>query len=246
MFKGKPNGYDKGTPNYKFWEEIERDCNLINKNIGYNQIYELSKRIEGHKYFLLNYFNLVPSRLKSNYMNYISSLYGSIFRLIDESVVLDSSKYPGRALSLMEFFDKRIYIIYLVRSPARVVESFNKKDVAQRSKGFWSANIYYFIINIFCLLVKLKANKAKFIKVKYEDLLCKPDIVLKDIQEKFNIDFNRSIDMVRNNASFETGFAFNGNRMRLDKDIKLVRNYKKTKWTVKTVIANLLNGMFYL
>jgi hypothetical protein len=244
-FNGKPNGFDADTYNYKFWANIAKQYFSRNQISSFENLMSVSKRVESHKSFFANLFNLMPTKTMGIYKNYINDLYDTISDNIDEEIIVDSSKYPGRALAISKIGNKEFYIIYMVRHPIGVVESFRKSDIAQRSKGFVSANLYYFVINLLCSLVLLKVDKSKFIKVRYEDLIKDPEFEIKRIQSKFNVDFRKLLRMIKDEEPLKIGCVFNGNRMRLHKNIKIIRKENKFDWNLKNAITGFINVLWH-
>ena len=244
-FNGRPNSYDENSPNYQFWKKVNEAYCLENGKPDYEELSHISEDMEHHKSFFFNYLNLISVKTVEAYKNYIRGLYNSIFNVTDNDIVIDSSKFPGRALSLTKYLDRDLYLIYLIRDPIGVVGSFNA-NTSQGSKGFFSANLYYFVINFFCNLLRLKIDKRKFIRIKYEDLISNPLTVVEKIQDKFNMDFSHSIKLLGNDSPLQTGFMFNGNRMRLYKEIKLVQKKIAYQMTLKNRVTRVFNGLWYL
>ena len=84
--------------------------------------------------------------------------------------MIESSKYPVRALNLSNYLDNQslsIKYIYLKKDPVRVIKSFQKKGLEQPSKGYFAANIYYFCVNILCRYVIYVLKKRKH-KIMYK------------------------------------------------------------------------------
>ncbi len=242
--RGKPNGYGIDTANFHFWEKVKKYPPKT-KETNYSELYSISKKIESNKNFFLNYFNFTHSKLVKAYKKYINDIFDSIFEISGKSVIIDSSKYAGRALALLKYLDKDIHIIYLVRNPIGVVESFSKKDTMQGTLNFFVANAYYFYINLICVLTVLKAGKTRCIKVKYENLVLNTEEELKRIQSICNIDLSQSVKMIKDNEPFKSEFIFNGNRMRLDKEIRVKANWVKHKRSIKNKFIIFCNGIWY-
>ena len=111
-----------------FWSSVKAKVQAA----GFKNIYSLyntCKPFEYHSGALsILLFNISPR----NYSQY-KTLQESIFRAISEQplasekIIVDSSKYPLRALFLSRIFKEDISYIYLRRDPVSVVESFQKK-----------------------------------------------------------------------------------------------------------------------
>ncbi len=239
-----PHGFPKSSPNYKFWKTIEKSF-FSKISYSYNTLVLVSKIIESHSFFFLNYFDVIPPTIKNVYRKYINTLFSSIFENINADIVVDSSKYPGRALALSKFLNYPIYIIYLVRDPRGVVKSFSKKNVEQPPKKFIQANIYYFVINMFCHLVLRKLRNVPYIKIKYENLIKNPEDQLRNIQDTFMIDLTESINKIKNKIPLKVGYLFEGNRIRLLESIYLQNKELIVHNDVKSFITYFLNKIWY-
>lgn len=223
--RGRPHGFSEDTPNFQFWKAVEKEM-FLKEKFEYGRLFAVSRNIEAHVRFVLYYLGFLPRKLIREYTSYINALFATVFDRINERVIIDSSKYPGRALALNNCFSGDLYIIYLQRNLSGVVKSFQKRNVEQSSKSILNAVIYYFVISFFCKFVELRIDKSRFIRIKYEDLIVKPEAELLRIQNKFSIDLSESIVKARNNDSFKTGYIFEGNRIRLNEEIKLRQSVK--------------------
>jgi len=246
LLKAEPHGFTKESENYRFWKKVEKS---FFKKISYNYdfLIKVSRYIESHHRFILNYFNILSKEIIKKYTEYINSLFEAIFENISlsKTTIIDSSKYPGRALALRRFLDYPVYIIYLVRDPRGVITSFSKKRIEQPPKNFLSANLYYFVINTFCNLVRIKLPGNCIIKMRYEELISSPVDTLLRIQEKFCIDLTIPIKKIKNNEPLSVGFLFEGNRIRLKRSIILERKSIRFPKTTKYIITYLLNKFWY-
>ena len=90
----------------------------------------------------------------------------------NETILLDSSKYIGRALALNNLENVNLKIIYVVRDVRGVIKSFSKK--VQTSKSPIHTIIYYLFVNIVSEIVSFFYFRKKIIKIRYEDLINHP------------------------------------------------------------------------
>jgi len=245
--KGLPHGFNERSDSYKFWQRIYRQLGLkikINETLE-NTIHQR----EYHKYFIKNlFFNRNNERNNERYKDYINNFFDVLEDEIDESIVIDSSKYPGRAMALEKNLsaNHNAYYVYIKRNPISVARSFAKKDVEQPSKSFLASNLYYFIVNLFCNIFLITINKEKKISVKYEDFIAKPEEVLNKIQMKFKLDLSNSIELIKNNEELKTGYIFEGNRIRLNESVVLRKNSSKINPKgMKDFITMIMNGLWY-
>lgn len=242
---GQPPHRDSDSSTYKFWTIIKSNL----KDKGHSNLSELNSLFQKNEYhtsFLKTIFKINNHK----YRNCLNDMYIAINEKSNKEVIIESSKYPCRALNISNYVknkDLSIHYIYLKKDPVSVVSSFQKADIEQPKKGFLSANLYYFFVNILCsvilFIIKLKGHNTKIIK--YEDLVANPVEVLVDLQYHFKIDQQELINKIENNTPLETGLLFDGNRIRLEDSI-ILRNQSKTiNKNFKYYFTRTLNYILY-
>lgn len=221
--EGEPNGFGPETANGKFWAAVAQRVLQEIPDIFKGQNKAELSAVERHERFLPLILNSISKEKVSNYKRYAQVLYDNIAREADGyGCFIDSSKYPGRGYLLSKYLDNfDVYIVHLVRDPAKVVKSFGDKDKNQGYKNIFHANIYYFVINFFCFLVRLSCGKDKYIKVKYEDVVSSAEDTLQRISNKSGIDFDVPIKRIKGGEPLRRGYIFNGNRMRMKQEVTL-------------------------
>ena len=184
---------------------------------------------------------------KAAYYQFVRAFFQHLFATIDEGIIVDSSKYPKRALHLSECLDDyEINYIYIRRNPIGVVRSFAKTDVYIPPKNWFSANIYYLLSNLICVftLRKLK-RKHKVVSIKYEDLASSPEEILDQIGQSFDIDFTALKEVLSKNESLVVGDLFEGNSMRIKERIKLRRDLPSYRPSLPNIVTRLFNLPIY-
>ncbi len=244
ILKGDPHGFSKESQNFKYWQKIKASFFAKQPNSNFEELDSLSKKVEEHRNVIANLFHLKSKKTYQNYSNYINDFLTVLFENRDEDIIVDSSKFVGRALALNRFCKYDTYFIHLKRSPVGVVNSFAKQNIEQPSRGFVSANFYYFTIHLLGFLVEMTIPKRKLIKIKLEDFQNHPEKSLKAIENKFNIDLQNLISKVENNEELYTDNIFEGNRIRLQKAIK-IKAPIINKPTLKDRISSLINIFWY-
>jgi hypothetical protein len=209
-----------------FWKGIVNDIAAD----GYQEpgyYYQLSKKFEYHSSFplALGLYN------KSEFEKY-AGLQRSLFTAISNAaadrgkeIIIDSSKYPLRGLILSKIFNKQISYIYLVRNPVSVVNSFGKKGVEQPPKNALVANTYLFFVSTLAkYVVKLLKKNHKVSTVSFENLLAEPVKTLSKIEKDIDVDLSKPKQLIEQNQPFEVGYLFDGNRLRLNKNVIIRRS----------------------
>ena len=218
--RGRPHGFAPGSANFSFWAEIgEAFFARFDRQRDFDALRQLASRLESHRYFLCNLLGWINPETATRYREYINAFFGAIFAKTGASVVVDSSKYPGRALALARYLDYDVYYLHLIRSPLGVVSSFAKKDVEQPAKGLLAANLYYFVIRSFCLLVRLHLPKERFLAVRFDDLRQHPAREIARVAAHFNICLDKPAELILAGQPLKVGPLFEGNRIRMKESI---------------------------
>lgn len=215
---GVPTGFDDKPERTAFWRSFTED---FAADLDFDHTESLINDFE--------YYNLkggLPNQARqAEYRRFWRSFFDTLFERIDERVVVDSSKYPKRALQLSEILPAREYelcYIYIKRDPIGVVKSFAKTDVYIPPKNWLSANVYYSLSNLACQwAVQKLAKKHSVIAIKYERLVSEPQRVLSELGEAVGIDFSALKQKVSDQEPLLVGDLFEGNSMRVKQQIKL-------------------------
>ena len=203
-------------------------CNKFEYHIGYlkSLFYKNKKEYAIYKRYIYNFFN-------------------TLFSMIHAETIIDSSKYPGRLYQLVRL-GFRVKVIYLIREPSMVVQSFEKKNLEQPSKHWLIATIYYFVVNLLCsLTLLLLKKKIEFVKVKYEDLINNPVDVLKKIELSLELNLEHLITKIEAEQMLIVGHLFDGNRIRVKNKINIIQKNNKLSSRMRYMFARFLNNLFY-
>lgn len=242
--RAEPHGFPPDSENYIFWKNIEKKL-FDRLPSSHDELFQMSRKLEFHTSFFFNLFKLTSQKNKHLYRDYINTFFDILFESIGQNIVVDSSKYAGRGLGLLRFLKHDLFIIYVVRDPVRVIKAFAKIDLEQMPKNYWVANIYYFLINFICRIVTSMANKSRVYTLKYETFLSNPAKELENIQEAFGIDLSRSIQIAEKNGDFEVGLLFEGNRIRLQKTIRLKKELPIQKMNLRSYLTRVFNILWW-
>jgi len=242
--RSEPRGVSPESENYRFWKGIEETLFKAFPT-SHERLFQLFRKMEYLSSFFMHLFGWRSRKVRQEYKEYIKTFFGILFDTIDESIVIDSSKYAGRALGLLNCLDYDIYLIYVIRDPVMVVKSFAKRNVEQPSKGFISANIYYFIANLMCRIVVMKAKKSHVYILNYENFIRNPVQELNHIQSHFKIDLSESIRLARSQEPFTVGYLFDGNRIRLQKSFQIQKNNLTPIMNLKSYLTRFLNVLWW-
>ena len=242
---GIPPKRKRDSEVYTFWSKIRLRLNH-NEATNYKKLEELFYNNEYHSAFIKSVLNLSNNSYKKELFN----LYEQIHVCTKESILIESSKYPSRALNLLNIDLKEKYDIcylYVKKDPVSVVASFQKKNLEQPSKGFLNSNLYYLLVNILCSfsIIILKLRGRKTCTIKYEDFVNYPLQNLELIQKELDISATKLIDKIETEEPLNTGFLFDGNRIRLDKTIVLKKQKKIAEKNFKYYFTRIFNYIIY-
>jgi hypothetical protein len=227
-----------------YWSSFKHLFDLNNQK-DYSYLNDLFKKHEYHT-------SLYKSVTRSSDIEYIKLLklqYDALHKKTDESILIESSKYPVRALNLSNYLDKEkfdIKYIYLKKDPVSVVSSFQKKNLEQPSKGFFNANIYYLVVNTICRIsmIFLKKRGHKVAEITYEDLTRNIANTIHEIEKDLDLDLTLLKNKICKGEKLKTGFLFDGNRIRLQESITL-RQPKKNVKNIKFYLTRIINYIIY-
>ena len=239
---GVPPKREETSKAYKFWDKFRK---LLNTK-DYTKSYNYAQNNEYHSSFI----KAIRRKNSTDYIKDLRQQYDVLREITNEKVLVESSKYPSRALNLSSYLNDNFFeikYIYLKKDPIKVVKSFQKKNVEQPSKGYFMANIYYLLVNILCQLtvVILKKRHHKVAVVKYEDLVEKPQSVVKYLGKTINEDCAALLSKLSQNKELNTGLLFDGNRIRLKETLTLRTGQKNEKKSFKDYITRILNYIVY-
>lgn len=242
---GIPPKRDIGSEVYEFW--LKYSETLSNSlNAPYELCEKQFRKNEYHSSWLKCLFRSNDSPYKRN----LQIQYQILADITEHSTMVESSKFPCRALNISNYVSKEIIdvkYVYIRKDPVSVIKSFQKQNLEQPSKNFFVANIYYLVVNLLCwLTVKtLKCKGKEVYNIKYEDLLLGREKELRKIGNELRIDFEPLEKLVAENKPLNTGYLFDGNRIRL-KHTLLLRPLEKTKLnTLKDYFTRVFNLLVY-
>lgn len=241
---GVPPKRDEDDAVYIFWKKIKEKLN--NENLPFDYLNSLFLRNEFHTRIFRSLFKLN----ETEYKNKLKLQYIELRNLVNESVLIESSKYPVRALNISSYLsaqDYEIKYIYLKKDPISVVKSFQKKGLEQPAKNFYIANIYYLFVNVLCKMTVfiLKSRKHKTSTIRYKDLILKTKDTIRKLSNDLEIDLASLENKLVKKEPLNTGFLFDGNRIRLKKTMVLRSSSEKNKKTFKDYFTRVFNYIIY-
>jgi hypothetical protein len=146
-------------------------------------------------------------RLRGPYRRIYEDLYRAIARQTGSSRIVDTSHYPLRAIELQASSGIELYLLFLVRDPQGVVDSFDARHTDSPSKSPLLTNAQLWVTHAFSLLAFMRHPRERRMFVRHEDFLADPDGVLRQI-----LDCTGSAAQVPDLTALQTGSPLQGNR----------------------------------
>lgn len=248
--QGQPPLIEPESPRGRFWKQVRDRLRHRTTQLDFDRLSALEHRHAYHTSALRTLLSIGDESDKAEYTGYVRDLYESLFEVSGASTLIDSSKYPGRALRVHQALaatSTRVVFIYLRRDPVDVVRSFAKQGIEQPSKSWIAANVYYTAVNGLCLLAAwwLRRSGREVVVVSYEDLLMNPHATVRKIAQALNIDL-AGVERCLSGNEFRVGPLFHGNRIRLKPVIRLESprgDRRSLTWREK--ITRILSRLFY-
>lgn len=147
-------------------------------------------------------------RLRQSYRRVSEGLYRAIADESGATHIVDTSSHPLRAREMRALGGIDLYLIYMVRDPESVVESFTRSDVARFSKSVLTTNAYVWFTNLLASLVFVSHPRDRRLFVRYEDFVANPEGVTDEIMNHCHGCASRP-----DFAALRTGIPFQGNRL---------------------------------
>lgn len=240
---GIQTGLDQESERARFWKAF---AETFSGKYDLSRQKQLHHAFEYHSGLLKRLMGQFDEDRYGKYQAFLRDFYALLFDSIDESIIVDSSKYPGRALALTDTVDYDLKYVYIKRDPVRVVKSFAKKDMFIPTKNWWEANTYYLTVNHLCrrVLNKLRKNHP-VVEIRYEDLVSQPEAILHQIQEGIDVDLSAVIQKVNHDDFLQVGDLFAGNTMRMKEQIKLQRGLSDYPKNFRNRMTRLINLTVY-
>lgn len=196
----------------ELWSSVRRTAGWSEEEC--RKLRGLIERLEGHAHFPLVFLGLTSRAKAAQYRKVGSVLFRSVAKLTGSSVVVDSSKYPGRALLLYRAYPGRVKIICITRSAAGLLAAFQKPNQDEQRPKSLSAAAAYYVYVLFCMwLVRIRLG-AQCLTIRFEDLIKDPVEVLRKIEAWSGVSLAEAREKLVAGEPFAVGHIVTGNRLR--------------------------------
>ena len=170
-----------------FWSEV-MDTAFENK-LDINRILQLQDEVDKSRYFWQLYTGLSDSSFKSKlseYSEYLQKLYTSIAKVTKNSVIIDSSKSPGRALVLNQIEGIDVYLIHVTRDVRACAYAWQKQKLNPATgKSMKQYSSFQTILSwsIRNPMMETLSYKMPYKRIRYEDFVMRPHQELQKLIE---------------------------------------------------------------
>ncbi len=172
------------------------------------------EQLEGHANFPSVYLGRTNQQLLDRYATASTTLFRSIARIMGSAVVVDSSKYPARALLLERLYPGKVKVLCITRSAQGLIAAFQKKnDGEQRPKGRIAVIVYFLYVLLCMRLVRLRLRDRCHV-VRFEDLNRDPVRSLEEIERWSGYRLDTARAKTSSRDWFDVGHIMTGNRLR--------------------------------
>jgi hypothetical protein len=167
-------------------------------------------------------------RLRPRYRRVTEELYHAIAGVAGVRYVVDSSHFPMRARELQGLPGIDLHLVYLIRDPQSVVESFNlhvnRHDSAARWLRTLDTNADLWMTHLLSVFVFMRQPRERRLLLRHEDFLADPEGVLRQL-----LDGAGSGADVPDLASLKTGFPLFGNRLIKSETVAFKRRARRPR-----------------
>jgi len=156
--------------------------------------------------------------LRTPYRRIYEDLYRAIARQTGCERIVDTSHYPLRAIELQAIDGIELYLLFLVRDPQGVVDSFSSRHPDSPSKSAFVTNAQLWVTHLLCLFAFLRHPAERRMFVRHEDFLADPTGVLRQI-----LDTTGCSSPIPDLRKLSTGSPLQGNRFLKRSDVIALR-----------------------
>ena len=147
-------------------------------------------------------------------------LFSNVARVRGCRVIVDSSKFAGRALLLSRSMPQHVKVLCITRSAAGLLKAFSKPNEGeQRPKGALAASAYYLYVLACMRLVKWRLKHRCF-AIRFEELNRDPGAVLTQIEAWSGYSLATARERIAAGQPFDVGHIVTGNRLRKKGKVK--------------------------
>jgi len=255
--KAFPNGNlcacGDGANECTFWSDVRERYVGSTGDGDFSALASLQEEIEPYSNFLKLLLNRVPRETLEMYGVRIGALINAISAASGNSIVLDSSKNPCRALAILRCKSVDLHLIHLTRDCRGFVQSRKKRQkilsapgaaVHSKVRPAWRSCLAWNFVNVLSLATLFSYRRKtgrRGVVVTYEDFTADPENTLRRIGAALDVDFQEPLARIMRGDALELDHRLECNRVGFSADVKLRR---QDEWKSKLSAADRLT--FYV
>lgn len=167
-------------------------------------------------------------RFRRRYRKVTAELYATIAQLADATHLVETSHFPLRARELKAIPSLEIYLVFLVRHPQSMMDSFTKTVGRHDALGRWrrvlKTNADIWLTHATAMWVFLRHPPERRLFMRYEDFTGDPPTVLRQV-----LDMAQSPAELPDLNRLKTGWPMGGNRLLRAEEVALEAETPKPK-----------------
>ena len=245
--RGRPRRQEDVADRAGFWMNVTERFLRDRPGYDFARMERLARRVEYHSAFprtLLAEIFGSRSAGRQRYRDYALGVVRSIQAESGARTVVDSSKYPGRALALQRHLP-RMFLLLVIRHPAAVVSSFQKAGVEQPRSSPAKATLYYLLTHLMCAVVYLRHPRRRRLAIRYEDAARDPAATVAMIAARTGLDGNSTVAALERGDELPVGALIDGNRFRLKRSLAVRRPDPIALGFLLRGMTVVINGIWY-
>ena len=201
----------------EIWSHVLKE--IADLGLSADELVRLRNQFEAHGRFPFVAGGHYSGAKLEQYRRVNRALFSSLARVAEADVIIDSSKYAGRAIMLDRIFPGRVRVLFVTRSPAGLMGSFRKPRRGEQRQKSVPGVVAYHAYVLACLRIAATKLGDRALHLRYDDLVVGPDKAIAKIERWWGRDLSRVRDTLRRGDSLDVGHIITGNRIRKQEHI---------------------------
>lgn len=178
------------------------------------------RQVEWHSGFPRLLLGRTPSPTWRAWVEANRALLDALHAVTGADLVIDASKYAGRALALDRALPGRLAVVCLTRSPGGLLRSFARPNQAEQQPKTSGRALAYYLWTTATLRAAAARIEAPVLFLRYEDLVRDPGETLRHIEGELGVPTGRARDALEREEPLDPGHLVTGNRLRHEAKIR--------------------------
>jgi Sulfotransferase family len=195
------------------WRGVRARCAWSEPEL--RRVARIMRTMDGNRGFFATWLGLRSSRSEAEYREANHRLIAAAAAELGAPIVVDSSKYAGRALLLSKLWPARVRVVLLTRSAQGVMGAFERGVPGGRPPSSLSFGVlYYGLVTLYLRLAKARLGSS-CVTVTYEELMSDPGATVDRIGRWIGRDGSELRERIDQHRAFPVGHIVTGNQLRL-------------------------------